>query len=1324
MATLDVDPVADARNEGWSLAGVLGTLWEAFSNILDSNYGKSPNNKGRAAVTFPIDTNSIPAGAIITSVAVKIRCRKASSNDHTVTVNLLSSDDTSKFTSRTLSPTTSFADYEIGAYTRDPLGRKWDVERLNKLMVQMFSYSGVSEAIHVSRCYARVTYRVRPNVTVTGPVGNLATASPTVSWTYNQTDGDVQAKAEYKVFRSSDVSQVSFNPDKSTPVFSGSVRGDKTSFVFPFTLESGSYSTYVRVISGVGAKSLWSSKAFSVEAPHPGVPSITVTGNSSDSKAVLTIQDTSNLLSAVQADAEVSDDKDEYTITNGTFGRNSDQVYGTGTASYSMTSSGTSSMYIESDYFRIAPSMPVTIRAQSLANTTGRTNVLTLNFYDESFASTGSAVTVSATDTSADWSEILTNGTTASTAVYAKLKYQITSPGAANEVHYVDHLGVMYGTDSPWTPGGHTSRNLASSDLGGSPVDGGFAASAGTTISTLTNESRTGASGKRAMNLTRVNPASSISYVGSGTTYNSTSSSTSVTLNGVNPGSPGTLAAGDLMIAYIVTDAGGSINPPTGWTFVDTAQLQDGSVYLSLHVLCRTAGGSEPSSWTCSTVYNTSRCSARVVAYRGASADALNLITTGVSTQTTDTALSIRTATLNNTTSNAYRISAFATRDDNDGSWTAALYGTGGTTATISYVGAGAAWSSVTDGTGITIYRPSNVQANDIMIATVSWWDHQQTLATFTAPSGWTVVDSRMSRTGVNGIFVWDYQDCSVTMWKKAGSSEPSSYSASLSATRHIRTSAAVAYRGVNGTTPFIAGGGTGITSSTHSISTPTANNTNSRAWSVCVFTAHGYSDISNGNNWASNESVKRRELVAVDSGVVPDGQTISIWDSNGVIPTGNRSRSATIPGSHPVDGATAWIGILNPATTAYVPGTSQTERTDDTAGSGSLYVNWASYDSNAVIPKGNQSVLGTYSPFSGSTVSCMASWHGILLPASPTTDGLIQVETSNYIDISDVSEDVIKSAGNKMVLGGAFIGNTTGTPVLRMKFYRANQLLDDPATEGDGFTDTQWTYTAAAFDIPEGTTRVKAQFSIEDRANGDNVDVDRVTIAFGSDTNIWKNGTSLGLHPIWNVPIIEYQDDDGTGFTDWTPVSGVGWNPPVYDYLTGKCSFEDHTIVPLTTRQYRVRTYTHGLRGDGSTSVYGVASNTVNISATYWWLKDLETPSNSIILPVKSQEISVETSNTASAFQPLGEDYPIVITEGFKSDIIELPLVAQNTDWAAFRKMVKSGRSLFLQSDVNDAWWVRPLSDLSAETLVSAQRQTDPYRIVKVKFIQVKPED
>src|SRR5690606_38783471 len=101
-----------------------------------------------------------------------------------------------------------------------------------------------------------------------------------------------------------------------------------------------------------------------------------------------------------------------------------------------------------------------------------------------------------------------------------------------------------------------------------------------------------------------------------------------------------------------------------------------------------------------------------------------------------------------------------------------------------------------------------------------------------------------------------------------------------------------------------------------------------------------------------------------------------------------------------------------------------------------------------------------------------------------------------------------------------------------------ATTLLEAPVLPGSGFGDDMWVYSARSFDIPKGTTRIKASFAIPDRVNGDEVDIDRITLAFGNDVNIWKNGTTLGLHPIWNSPLIEYQDNDGTGWTEWKPLS------------------------------------------------------------------------------------------------------------------------------------------------------------------------------------------
>ena len=241
MGSYTVVADAEYRREGWTLVGTgVSDLVDAWDNDDDGKYASCPSYKGRAAVRFPIDISSanIPDGAAITSVTVMIRVRKTVSDSKSVTVNVLSTEDTSRYTSRTLYPTTSFADYEVGTYTTDPLGNAWNKDRLNRLAIQVFSYSvPPNDGVRVAKLYAVINYKSRPTVRVTAPTGTVNSPSPTITWTYEQEDGDLQKSAEYKVFTATQTGGAEFNPDTTTATYSGTVTGDITTLTLP-TLEA------------------------------------------------------------------------------------------------------------------------------------------------------------------------------------------------------------------------------------------------------------------------------------------------------------------------------------------------------------------------------------------------------------------------------------------------------------------------------------------------------------------------------------------------------------------------------------------------------------------------------------------------------------------------------------------------------------------------------------------------------------------------------------------------------------------------------------------------------------------------------------------------------------------------------------------------------------------------------------------------------------------------------------------------------------------------------------------------------------------------------
>jgi hypothetical protein len=298
------------------------------------------------------------------------------------------------------------------------------------------------------------------------------------------------------------------------------------------------------------------------------------------------------------------------------------------------------------------------------------------------------------------------------------------------------------------------------------------------------------------------------------------------------------------------------------------------------------------------------------------------------------------------------------------------------------------------------------------------------------------------------------------------------------------------------------------------------------------------------------------------------------------------------------------------------------------------------------------------------------------------------------------------------------------------VEFARANQKISDDVAEGTVFNTDVWSKAWASFTVPEGTTRLRPVVSAIDLQVDDSVKFDRVGLMLGAPSNgetpAWRNGTARPEHPVWSVPILQYTDDTGVGFHSWTNLPGQKLIPPAFRTDTGQLSYVDHSIVPLNTRKYRVQTLSYGLNGEVFSSGWGPESNEVSFSALNWWLKDFSDLSTALRLRVRYDDIVVQTDNTSSVFHPLGEDYPVVVTEGYKADSLTISVVCDRLEEASLYRLLRSNRTLLLQSDTDYAWWVRPVDALSVNNLAVSQqrRTTDPVKVVTCKFVQVKPEE
>lgn len=1309
MGSFDLLPVGDKRNDGWVIVNA-SALYDAWNNNDDTKYAKCPGTKGRGEISFPVDTTSVPEGAVITSITVFLRCSKTTGTP-SITVELLPSDVESRYHSRTLQPTSSIATYEVGTYRFDPLHIAWDVHRLNKIRCRVWSPQGIVDAIRCHKFYCRVNYRTRPTVTVTDPAGTVRTPSPVVAWTYVQDDADLLGRTEYKIFTTAQTSALSFSPDTSPAVYAGSVTGDTTSQLLPTSLNPDSYTVYVRSYSTYGARSLWASKSFEVQGPAPAVPgndnavssgvpgvgTVSVVADSYGSAAYLTARDASNLMSVQGHGAEVAADPLEMTGSGCSIDRDTVTVYTPGLGAFKITNTVAGTMTMTSSFGRVAAGTPVTIAGQIRSAVTARTATLAIEFFDSGFTSLGApSITASTTDSASTWKSLSTSGTSPAGAVWFKLSVTVAS-AALSEVHYADMLGVMYGTGSAVSSGGHMSRNLltAYQATADDPAVGSLSAPfvAGNSGSTyaIASTSGTGSNGSKTHRMTYAGISPSIAFRATGTSFSSPTSGNDFTLN-----KPAGLADNDLMLAFITTTTPSTITPPSGWALADFTSAEGNN---GLYILKRTGLAADPSTWAGTFSSLSSRRYAVVVAWSGAAPAADQFIASNVRADSDGSPVHTTTSVIN-TDQNAWRVAAFCARDDaGSGTFTA------NTSPSVTppdplFVGRGTKWSRGTNGTDFTINRPAGVASGDLMVASVITNGN----LTATTPTGWTSVRRTMQTDSGTAVTMFVYK-------RTAGSSEPSSWSSTLSGSTKPCLTQSVAWRNVKDASLQFALENSSTDDSGSSISTPVLNNTSSRCVRMEVFGAL----TPFAGSWYSTETNERAD----DYQTAVYDVAMAMYDSGSIVATGNTYNVGYSTQSY--YGAIAWIGMIVGLDTPPAGATTETERRDGTVGSSDPWQTLAVYDSNAAVPVGPTTLTGT---FSNSTPTSVLSWVGLIKPAAASVSGDVAADLVDLVDISAVDDRVLELASNKVTVMGSFLGSAPGTPFLTLKFYRANQWISTSTAEGSSYGTSVWTESSATFDLPSGCTRIGMSVSSRDRAVSDTVSFDRLGISFGSEA-VWRNGTSRAEHPVWSYPEIQYADDDGTGYGEWAALPGVKANPPAYVQETGVVTYTDHTVVPLHNRKYRVQTVSYGLNGDRFVSGWGPESDEVSFTALNWWLKDISDPSSNLLLCVKSEPTAIKRVGTSSKFLTMGAKKASVVGDGYKGDEFTLTLETKTSEqYAELYQLLVSERTLFLVSDVDKAWWLRIYGDLDEAIQVTGKRKTRPLRFITVNYVEVESEE
>lgn len=1353
MPTYTFKPSADYSDDGWSVQGSQGTLNATWSSSSDSNYTESPPTKGLGVVAMPQNLSALPSGAVINSVSVVVRAATGSGSIPagqvaSLTCAVQCADDTTAYVQRTIYPTSSPATYTVATYTIDPLGNAWDIYRLNQVLLNCYAQVSVTDAVRVYEFYLVLNYSASPVVSLNQPSGTVNTASPTIAWTYTEeTAGDPQSSVEYRIFTAAQVAATGFSPATSAPIYDNAITaaGNIASFVLPTALPSNTYTVYVQATSYKGAVSAWSSKQFTVNAPTPGVPGVedpsgkapvgqgivSVVADNYNGCSILTLRDTSNLYGVHMADVNVDDSGESWTLTNCTMVESTSAAFPGEATSWAMTAIANGTMSALTGFVSISSASALTASLQDFAGTTTRTVQLDIKYFDDQYNTVSTHSGSAISDSTTTWLENQ-NVDTAPPATATKAQLNITVAGAvASEVHHFTHVGLMPGTQSPWSSGGQTSSNILSSwysnSQGTAPSGQAWIPGPGTSVGTSGPVGTQGFDGTTCNTMTCTTGSSPVGLRAAGTVFTATTSGNVYTLN-----KPAGTLQGDLMMAFVNTTENTTyvpgvvptaiVTPPTGWQLVDSSYGNSAGHQANLFILARTAGASEPSTWSGMLTNNVSELSAVVVGYSGAAPLTSQFIAEAQSATFSPNAFGSSytqwtTPTVTNTDPNAWRISAFAIESGSaTGSFSANIQPP---TQAIEFVSSAWTWHSLDSTDNYYINCPTGVVSGDLMIATVLV--DPAGAGGINVPSGWTLVDETagaLGNPGIGGMYI---------LKRTAGSSEPAGWAGTFPAASRPyafpKQTTAAAYRNcAAASSQFVAEGMTEATNASQVYTNASTSNTNANAWRVVAFGANSgsqtpdygqaiYSTTPAGRSYSSYTPSYQQ------SGPGTGGLSIFMGDSNGPVGVGvTQDRGWMQQSTYAIS---SWVGYLVPATGSPTPPANETNRVAQTISGSSQFGALEVYDSNGAAATNAQSVTLT----GGTAFGAACGWIGVIVPSAPGVVGLVSATLESAVDISQVNPGVVTQAGSQVTVGASFIGSTAGTALITAMFYRANVLLNSTTLQAGAFSSTSGGMLdcSANFSIPDGTTAIRMTVASPGRNASDVVYWDRSHITLGADSS-YRTGTAAPAHPVWSYPQLQYAENtgDGNGFGDWADVPGTNTNVPSFgdDQML---VFEDHSIIPLVMRKYRARTVSYGLNGDQFASAWGADSLAASFQATNWWLKDILDPANNFLVKVKYDVMQFDMQNTAVQFQALGEDAPVVITEGFKTDTFTVKMIPVDQDeFAELVDILKSGKTLYLQSDIDKAWWVLPLGDVQTTVLATNQRQINPLREVDVTFLEV----
>lgn len=271
-------PIATLSSQGITLFGGAGLLDDALSDDSDATFARqSDGSYGRVRFGNVV----LPAGAIVYTVTLKLRARRAV--DNAIINASLNGGVVGQLHPPTGGTYLTLSSVPLAAITAAQLAAG---------IVLDWNASGGQ--VDISEAYLDVVYTVRPVVTVTGPTGTIGVTQPTVEW--QTAAASPQSRYQIKVFSQAQFEGAGFNPAGSRALFDSGVQVGGTNSLTPLVslVNGGTYRFYVRAAQQVGAQTQYSDWSFStatVSAIPPPVPTVTPVADNVNARVKLTVVD-------------------------------------------------------------------------------------------------------------------------------------------------------------------------------------------------------------------------------------------------------------------------------------------------------------------------------------------------------------------------------------------------------------------------------------------------------------------------------------------------------------------------------------------------------------------------------------------------------------------------------------------------------------------------------------------------------------------------------------------------------------------------------------------------------------------------------------------------------------------------------------------------------------------------------------------------------------------------------------------------------------------------------------------------------------------------